>query len=526
MPNQVHIDINQLIIDYNNGEGLSSRQLAIKYNTSKQTIKKKLLKANITVLSSKEFIKQNNDKHRTRSAKRHITTDKTIKIKSEQLRQEWDNRDNLYKLYIEDKLSTITIATKYGTCDEVIRDRLHRYNINIRSLSEATQIAAIRDKRKRAELSKSLWQRPTYKELISSKLRGKKIIMPQSHNDNVSSAVRAWYQIPENYQAHIDQIKKSWQTPSAAMIEHLKNLHIKCSQRFTSKIELITGGILNDYNIINHKIYIGKYEFDYYVNRPTKKDLLLEVNGLYWHFNNKNKIISDQAKYDYWKNNLADQYDLQYLWEHEYSAQQSIYTRLSQFVDLSETIDYDLNQVTIQMVDHSAAERFLSKYHYLGKLHHGKYFAAILDNQIIACAAISGCTRQESASKHGLSFNMVRELSRFCIHPRFNRKNLGSWFMARVIDSYKQKFPEIKLLISFADPTVGHNGILYRACNWCFDGMTKPSYHYQCGPLTWHKRTIWGYAKKLKIKENEFTTAFQLAKIETKGKYRYIYHMK
>lgn len=63
----VKLDINELVELYQSG--VSLRQLAAKYSTSKITIKKKLVKAGIDILCSKEFIEKHNDKFRADSGR-------------------------------------------------------------------------------------------------------------------------------------------------------------------------------------------------------------------------------------------------------------------------------------------------------------------------------------------------------------------------------------------------------------------------------------------------------------------------
>ena len=51
-------------------------------------------------------------------------------------------------------------------------------------------------------------------------------------------------------------------------------------------------------------------------------------------------------------------------------------------------------------------------------------------------------------------------------------KNTESWFIGKCIKFLKKEIPEIKAIISFADPAEGHQGTIYKATNFKFMGTT------------------------------------------------------
>ena len=65
----VEINLDQLSEDYHNG--MSIRELAIKYQTSRPTIRNRLKKIGIKILSSKERIKNDKEKHHSLSKRRY-----------------------------------------------------------------------------------------------------------------------------------------------------------------------------------------------------------------------------------------------------------------------------------------------------------------------------------------------------------------------------------------------------------------------------------------------------------------------
>lgn len=51
-------------------------------------------------------------------------------------------------------------------------------------------------------------------------------------------------------------------------------------------------------------------------------------------------------------------------------------------------------------------------------------------------------------------------------------RNTESWFIARAVRYVKRFHRDVVALVSYADPSVGHSGTIYRASNWREDGRT------------------------------------------------------
>ena len=63
-----------------------------------------------------------------------------------------------------------------------------------------------------------------------------------------------------------------------------------------------------------------------------------------------------------------------------------------------------------------------------------------------------------------LENNQVLELTRLFIFDGYG-KNIESYFIGQTI-KWLQSNTDIKALISYADPKVGHKGGIYQATNW------------------------------------------------------------
>lgn len=191
--------------------------------------------------------------------------------------------------------------------------------------------------------------------------------------------------------------------------------------------------------------------------------------------------------------------------------------------NLYNPIEFEFNDLILNTIQPSEYMPFYSCFHYMGKTGRKGYtVGAYLNDKLIACATISSITRNEMAKKFNMEPSQVRELVRFCIHPDHHKKNMGSWLLSKVIKMYKADNPDVGLLISFADNTVGHTGTIYKAAGWIYDGATSPSYHYNDsnGNII-HKKTVWDKAISVGVSEKEYAAANSLIRIKERPKYRY-----
>ena len=310
----------------------------------------------------------------------------------------------------------------------------------------------------------------------------------------------------------------------------------RLQQPKTSFQQNILYSILDDLNIEYFKddsieCKIGYYIFDCrmnpQINFNIKKRLLIEIQGDYWHSLPKS-IRNDKSKSTYLKTYFQE-FDLKYLWEHEFDNKDRIIDLLKYWLGISYlTINnIDFNLIKQEIIDHKDAELFISKYHYAGRLgRSGINLGYFIENKLIAVIIYNNPMRQETALKQNVAYNKILELSRLAIHPNYQVKNLASNIIAKSINYIKQNKSNINLLVSFADSTYNHLGTIYKASNWILDGKVAPDYWYaDNNGYICHKKTLWNKAKKNSMTENEYCIKYNYSKIWGDEKYRYIYRL-
>jgi hypothetical protein len=85
----------------------------------------------------------------------------------------------------------------------------------------------------------------------------------------------------------------------------------------------------------------------------------------------------------------------------------------------------------------------------------------------VGCIIFSEPPRETNVRYGGKGF----ELARLWIDDNVPR-NAETWFIAQSVKIVRRRFPGLSYLVSYADPSAGHRGTIYKAANWTADGMT------------------------------------------------------
>lgn len=129
----------------------------------------------------------------------------------------------------------------------------------------------------------------------------------------------------------------------------------------------------------------------------------------------------------------------------------------------------------------SAVNNTLEVHHYLGPINRG--FAWENEDGVIVLA---------NPTSRRLPTRWL-ELVRWCIVSR--RKNAGSSMWSKCVRSIRKEMPDRTTVVSYSDPSVGHTGSLYRACNWVY----APTWHRLRPPPSGHGQ--WTFGKKQSVKD-------------------------
>lgn len=122
----------------------------------------------------------------------------------------------------------------------------------------------------------------------------------------------------------------------------------------------------------------------------------------------------------------------------------------------AETCDMDWDctcEVGLFGLDALSTNELLASMHYLGASSRGTVYRDEYGVMVFA-----------NPSSRRLPQQRWLELVRWCIVS--DEKNAGSRQWAQARRWLLETFPDVTTVVSYSDPSVGHTGALYRACNW------------------------------------------------------------
>jgi hypothetical protein len=125
----------------------------------------------------------------------------------------------------------------------------------------------------------------------------------------------------------------------------------------------------------------------------------------------------------------------------------------------------------------------------------------------------SGLFRSKSPNN-----NDAVEISRFCIHPSYHKKNFASWFLSKTL-----KRNNWKTVIAFADTTIGHTGTIYKAAGFEECNIIEPDFWYvDKDGYVMHKATLFNKSRRMSMTESEYATTYGYHKKYGGPKIKYI----
>ena len=118
---------------------------------------------------------------------------------------------------------------------------------------------------------------------------------------------------------------------------------------------------------------------------------------------------------------------------------------------------------------------------------------------VVGMVVFSEAPRETSKRYGGLSWELARLWVRDDVPL-----NGESWLISKAVKHVRMAHPEVKFLVSYADPSAGHTGLIYKAANWTQDGRTdqerKKPRNDMLDPETGRKYSRWSRAPEGAIK--------------------------
>lgn len=191
------------------------------------------------------------------------------------------------------------------------------------------------------------------------------------------------------------------------------------------------------------------------------------------------------------------------------------------------TMYTNISKLHMKQIDKHVAWDMIIKNHYSHKKTSTRFALGIFyADELVGCLTYGFPVGRCVVKSICPSFenNNVLELTRLWIADGYGQ-NIESWFIGQSFKYIKENHVNIKCLISYADPNVGHNGAIYQATNWLYQKspMLCKAFQVVVDGKILHSRTCVAKYGTVNIKKLETLTNKRCSwKLEQK-KHRYLY---
>jgi len=146
-------------------------------------------------------------------------------------------------------------------------------------------------------------------------------------------------------------------------------------------------------------------------------------------------------------------------------------------------------QLKIDWATHEAAKYACENWHYSKCLPVGKLvkIGAWEDNKFIGVVLFGRGANYNMVKGYGLSQDQGCELVRIALT---SHKTPVSKIAALAIRFLKKQSPNLRLIVSYADPEQGHHGGIYQAGNWLYRGLSSSALKVWYNGKWSHKKTV------------------------------------
>jgi hypothetical protein len=138
---------------------------------------------------------------------------------------------------------------------------------------------------------------------------------------------------------------------------------------------------------------------------------------------------------------------------------------------------------TVEPVSRSEADAMIRR-HYIGRWPGVCVLTLGMrrqDDRSLLGVIVFALPPRETSKRYG---GETWELARLWIDDSVPQ-NGETWLISAAVRRIRQHHPTVRVLVSYADPSAGHSGVIYRAANWTPDGRTDqerktPRFDYAC----------------------------------------------
>lgn len=154
--------------------------------------------------------------------------------------------------------------------------------------------------------------------------------------------------------------------------------------------------------------------------------------------------------------------------------------------------NFELKDLEFKIVDKATAKLFTKKYHYTRKasqsiLNYGAYYKGELKN-LIVYRYPTGRLMAQQVMEGGTNQNTLELIRMVSLEPK--PKNMESYCIHKSFEYLKKEMSNIKIIISYADNSVGHHGYCYQASGFIYYGQSRPTKEWFLDGVRYHEKNF------------------------------------
>lgn len=197
--------------------------------------------------------------------------------------------------------------------------------------------------------------------------------------------------------------------------------------------------------------------------------------------------------------------------------------------------NFDVKSFEVKPLSHAEVNEFICNWHYsksINGVNISHAFGLLSGDNLIGAMIFGNLAMHNAWQKYVSDPSEIIELRRLCCVDKTPR-NTESYFIGKCL-KWMKKNTSYKVVVSYADAFHNHSGIIYRASNFKYMGVTAKGKLIQYNGKTYHDKTIRTYyvnksgEKNLKPFAQKIKDALLSGDanyIDTPGKHIYIYQL-
>ena len=193
--------------------------------------------------------------------------------------------------------------------------------------------------------------------------------------------------------------------------------------------------------------------------------------------------------------------------------------------------DRKVKDFEVKLITRKDVQDFIEKWHYsqsINGLRVSHVFGLFCDDDLIGAMIYGPLGMANTWKKYGETENDVIELRRLCCIDN-TPKCTESYFIGKT-QRWLKKNTNHKIIVSYADAHYNHTGIIYRATNFQYEGLTSKGRVIDYDGRTYHDKAIrTKYKGKLKPFAQRLKQALESGDakyISTPGKHIYTFRLR